>query len=112
MVMREFHPDVVFSDIAMPMMDGYHLAERIRHLDGATPFMVALTGYGQKHDKQRAFEAGFNAHLVKPTSMEDLRNVMEDVGERGCEPLQRHGEQAARLGVSQAVRDAAQATGD
>jgi PAS domain S-box-containing protein len=76
MLLREFHPDVVISDIAMPTMDGYHLAQRIRQVEGAYPFLVALTGYGQKHDKKRALDSGFNAHLVKPTSIDDLREII------------------------------------
>jgi PAS domain S-box-containing protein len=75
-LVREFHPDVVISDIAMPNMDGYNLAQRIRKVEGERPFLIALTGYGQKHDRKRALNAGFNAHLVKPTSIEDLRGVI------------------------------------
>jgi len=78
LIAQEFHPDVVISDIAMPSMDGYHLAQRIRQLEGAYPFLVALTGYGQKHDKKRALDSGFNAHLVKPTSMRDLREIIHN----------------------------------
>jgi PAS domain S-box-containing protein len=76
LIAQEFHPDLVISDIAMPNMDGYHLAHRIRKVKGHYPFLVALTGYGQKHDKVRAMDAGFNAHLVKPASIDDLRGVI------------------------------------
>ena len=60
----------------MPNMDGYHLAQRLRLMSGRQPFLVALTGYGQKQDRKRVFEAGFNAHLVKPTSIDDLRSLL------------------------------------
>ena len=73
---QEFDPEVVISDIAMPNMDGYHLAQRLRLMSGRQPFLVALTGYGQKQDRKRVFEAGFNAHLVKPTSIDDLRSLL------------------------------------
>lgn len=73
---QEFDPEVIISDIAMPNMDGYHLAQRLRRMGGRQPFLVALTGYGQKHDRKRAFDAGFNAHLVKPTSINDLRSLL------------------------------------
>lgn len=73
---QEFDPEVVISDIAMPNMDGYHLAGQIRRMGGRQPFLVALTGYGQKHDRKRAFDAGFDAHLVKPTSLQDLRALL------------------------------------
>jgi PAS domain S-box-containing protein len=84
-IVREFHPDVVISDIAMPNMDGYHLAQRIRRLKGERPFLIALTGYGQKHDRKQALDAGFNAHLVKPTTLDDLRGVMHSLQSGGID---------------------------
>jgi signal transduction histidine kinase/CheY-like chemotaxis protein len=58
-------PDVVLVDIAMPGMDGYEVARRLRarfpHLR-----LMALTGYGQAEDRRRARAAGFDEHLVKP----------------------------------------------
>lgn len=85
LIAGEFHPDVVISDIAMPNMDGYQLAQRLRKVAGVYPFLIALTGYGQKHDKQRALDAGFNAHLVKPASLEELRGALHrfESGESG-----------------------------
>lgn len=77
---EHFHPDVVVSDIAMPGMDGYRLAKEVRQGQGKTPLLVALTGYGQEHDRHRAHEAGFNRHLVKPASADDLRELLESVG--------------------------------
>lgn len=73
---REFRPDVVLSDIAMPGMDGYHLAERLRAREGQNPVLIALTGYGQEHDRARAYEAGFSVHLVKPTTLDSVRQVL------------------------------------
>lgn len=72
----DFVPDVVISDIAMPGMDGYNLAEKLRGLERPPSLLVALTGYGQKHDRNRALEAGFNLHLVKPVSMKSLGDVL------------------------------------
>lgn len=83
LIAQEFHPDLVISDIAMPNMDGYHLAHRIRKVEGGIPYLVALTGYGQKHDKARALDAGFNAHLVKPASIDELRGVIQGLESRG-----------------------------
>jgi len=73
---REFRPQVVISDIAMPGMDGYELARRLRTADGPRPILVALTGYGQDEDRRRAFDAGFDHHLVKPTSVDALRELL------------------------------------
>lgn len=77
---RQFQPDVIISDIAMPGMDGYHLAQCIRQEVVKPQVLVALTGYGQQHDKWRAFEAGFDYHLVKPTSSEALAALLLKVG--------------------------------
>jgi CheY-like chemotaxis protein len=70
-------PDVIFLDIAMPGMDGYEVARRIRGTVGLEKLvLVALTGYGQEEDRRRAREAGFNHHLTKPTSVEALCDVL------------------------------------
>ena len=61
-----FTPDIAVLDIGLPVMDGYELAKRIREKLGATCRLVALTGYGQEHDRRRSTESGFAAHLVKP----------------------------------------------
>jgi signal transduction histidine kinase len=72
-------PDVVLVDIGMPGMDGYQVARKVRSsLQDSAPRLVAMTGFGQAQDRQRAFEAGFNAHLVKPTTQERLVRVLSD----------------------------------
>jgi PAS domain S-box-containing protein len=75
----EFQPDVVFLDIGMPGIDGYEACRRIRLEPAARrPVIVALTGWGHPQDKQRALEAGFDAHLTKPvapSAVEDLLAV-------------------------------------
>ncbi len=70
-------PDTIFLDIAMPEMNGYEVARRIR----ATPalkevVLVALTGYGQEEDRRRAKEAGFDYHVTKPASVAGLREIL------------------------------------
>lgn len=70
-------PDVVLMDIGLPDGDGYILARRIRAAMGTeTPRLVAVTGFGQEHDRQRAQAAGFDAHLTKPAQPEDLKRVL------------------------------------
>ncbi|MCA9055101.1 MAG: PAS domain-containing protein, partial [Planctomycetaceae bacterium] len=74
---REFEPDVVISDIAMPGMTGYELAHRIREQpNGRSIVLVALTGYGQESDRQAAAAAGFDRHLTKPVSMDQLTDLL------------------------------------
>jgi PAS domain S-box-containing protein len=73
-----FHPDVVFSDIAMPGMTGYELARRIRQRpECAGVCLVALTGFGQSADREKAFEAGFDEHMVKPVDIALLQVLFD-----------------------------------
>jgi CheY-like chemotaxis protein len=44
------------------------------------PVLVALTGYGQDVDRERARAAGFDHHLVKPANIEELRQILASVG--------------------------------
>ena len=68
-----FHPDVAVLDIGLPAMDGYELAQHLREdLGEAAPRMIAMTGYGQESDRERAREAGFAVHLVKPVDPKEL----------------------------------------
>ena len=70
---RRFAPDVALLDIGLPVMDGYELAAHLREtLGAAAPRLVAVTGYGQQHDRDRSRAAGFATHLVKPVDAELL----------------------------------------
>ena len=72
----EYRPDVVLLDIGLPGMNGYEVAKRLREIPGLEKsVLVAVTGYGQESDRQRARKAGFDRHLVKPvepTALQDL----------------------------------------
>ena len=75
-----FKPDIVFSDITMPGMNGHELARRIRErTDRSNVFLVAMTGYGQSSDREMAFEAGFDRHLTKPVDFERLRKLFDEL---------------------------------
>jgi CheY-like chemotaxis protein/anti-sigma regulatory factor (Ser/Thr protein kinase) len=64
---REFRPDIVFLDISMPGIDGYEACRRIRRENAErNVVIVAMTGWAQDQEKQRALELGFDAYLVKP----------------------------------------------
>ena len=70
--------DLALVDIGLPGIDGYEVARRVRSLpNGKTMTLVALTGYGQEADKQRAFAAGFDEHLTKPVKIERLQAVLD-----------------------------------
>ena len=68
-----FLPEIILLDIGMPNVDGYAAARAIRgQPGGSTIYLVAMTGWGQAEDKRRAQEAGFDAHLVKPVTLDTL----------------------------------------
>lgn len=71
-----FHPEVAFLDLGMPQMDGYEIARQLRGLCGTSIMLVALTGWGQDQDVQRTREAGFDAHLTKPASLEQIQELL------------------------------------
>jgi signal transduction histidine kinase len=76
-----FRPNTVLLDIGMPVVDGYAAAKTLRgQPDGTDIFLVAMTGWGQPEDKRRALEAGFDAHLVKPVSLDALLDVFSRNG--------------------------------
>jgi CheY-like chemotaxis protein len=74
---RDFKPEIVFCDIGLPEMDGYHVAQAFR-ADGAlrSTYLVALTGYALPADVARAKEAGFDQHMAKPFSVEKLEQIL------------------------------------
>jgi PAS domain S-box-containing protein len=73
---QEFKPEVVLLDIGLPDMDGYEACRRLRAQFDRDMSIVALTGWGQERDKQRAFEAGFDAHLTKPADPQQLSETI------------------------------------
>lgn len=71
-----FKPDVILLDIGLPDIDGYQVAQKLR--SQKKPYMiVALTGYGQPEDKERAKEAGFDHHLTKPAGLKEIEAVLK-----------------------------------
>lgn len=73
----EFDPQLLLLDIGMPRLNGYETCSRIRALPGgAARALVAVTGWGQPQDRERARDAGFDQHLVKPVDMDRLVNLI------------------------------------
>lgn len=86
---ESFKPDVAILDIGLPVMDGYELAERLRAPAGGREMkLIAVTGYGQTADRQRANRAGFHAHLVKPVPLNHLLEVLSSVPPLTAKPPQ------------------------
>jgi len=75
-IAEEFNPQIALLDIGMPRMDGYEAARRIRLALGNQVMLVALTGWGQEDDQRRAFAAGFDRHLTKPTEPDVLEDLI------------------------------------
>jgi CheY-like chemotaxis protein len=73
---RSFRPDVAVIDIGLPGLDGYEVGRRIRSDLGLSASLIALTGYGQAEDRRRSEDAGFDAHLVKPVTPEQIREAL------------------------------------
>jgi DNA-binding response OmpR family regulator len=73
----EFHPQVVLLDIGMPKLSGYDVARRIRETRGPGVLIIAITGWGQDEDRQRAREAGFDHHFTKPVDYAALLEVID-----------------------------------
>src|SRR5881296_3932042 len=74
---RSSRPDVVLVDIGLPGLNGYEVARQMRALLGRHVRLIAVTGYGQPEDRRRTKEAGFDAHLTKPVSCEQIAEVLE-----------------------------------
>jgi CheY-like chemotaxis protein len=73
-------PDIFLLDIGLPLYDGYELARRLRaYPQTHDAVMIAVTGYGQKHDIENAFAAGFDHHLVKPLDMTALQKLIAEI---------------------------------
>jgi signal transduction histidine kinase/ActR/RegA family two-component response regulator len=72
----EFSPQAVLLDIGLPGIDGYEAARRVRSSLGRGVQLIAVTGWGQERDRERARQAGFDAHLTKPISIGALASVL------------------------------------
>ncbi len=75
---RQRRPDVVILDIGMPDINGYEVARTARSEDwGRSAYLIALTGWGQADDKERARMAGFDRHLTKPVDPDLVEEILQ-----------------------------------
>lgn len=73
-----FAPEVAIVDIGLPGIDGYEVARRLRaQPQTGHTLLIALSGYGEDDDKQRAAAAGFDHHLTKPVDLEQIARLLE-----------------------------------
>jgi DNA-binding response OmpR family regulator len=73
----DFSSQVALLDIGLPKLSGYDVARRIRSLRGGGVLLVAITGWGQEDDRQRAKDAGFDYHFTKPVDFEKLMALID-----------------------------------
>ena len=77
---KENRFDIIISDIGMPEMNGYQLAEALRDLPGYADIpMVAVTGYSMFDDRNRSLTAGFNEHVTKPIDPRAFLDLIEQL---------------------------------
>jgi CheY-like chemotaxis protein len=80
---RDVVPRVCLLDIGLPDIDGNELARRLRSMpETAKSVLIAVTGYGQEHDRANAFAAGFDYHFVKPVDTSKLATVLAEISMR------------------------------
>ncbi len=74
---RSFLPKIVLTDLGLPQMNGYKLAEELRRIPGLEGIaLIAISGYGQASDRERSRAAGFAHHLVKPIDPDVLEKIL------------------------------------
>ncbi len=79
----DYRPNVILMDIGMPCMDGHEVARRIRQQPEFNDIkLIAVTGWGQEKDRQRSKESGFDHHLTKPVSFQDLKDLVASSSSR------------------------------
>jgi CheY-like chemotaxis protein len=78
-----YQPDIILLDIGLPGLDGYQIAKHVRgQPQTQKAILIAITGFGQESDKDRAREAGFDHYLVKPVDPTQLQNLLTLLVER------------------------------
>lgn len=75
---QSFDPTIVLLDIGLPDMDGYAVAQKLR-ADGFKGKVVAVSGFGQKEDKEKAFASGFDHHITKPMSIKSFEDYLRNL---------------------------------
>jgi signal transduction histidine kinase/ActR/RegA family two-component response regulator len=70
-------PDLLLVDIGLPGLNGYEVAQQVRRELGHEVYLIAMTGYGQPEDRQRALDAGFDAHFTKPLDLKALEALLQ-----------------------------------
>ncbi|MGH7170664.1 MAG: hybrid sensor histidine kinase/response regulator [Gemmataceae bacterium] len=79
-VAEEFRPDVLLLDIGLPKLNGYEACRRLRQAPWCKGVvLIAVTGWGQKEDRRRSHDAGFDYHMVKPVAPQALMKMLAEL---------------------------------
>ncbi|EDP7082570.1 response regulator [Campylobacter jejuni] len=73
---KKFKPDLVITDIAMPIMDGLDMAREIKEISDDVPIVV-LSAYSEKERLLRSIDTGIDKYLIKPVDIEELFKVLD-----------------------------------
>jgi two-component system CheB/CheR fusion protein len=83
-IAEDFRPEFILLDIRMPNLNGYETARRIREQSwGREMVLIAFTACSQAEDRRLCREAGFDAHLVKPVSPNDISTLLANFSQNG-----------------------------
>ena len=77
-VWQEWQPDVIVSDIEMPVMDGYEATKEIRKYSAKVP-IIAITAFAYASDEQRVMESGFDGYMPKPINARLLKAQLTEI---------------------------------
>lgn len=75
---KKYNPDMVISDIAMPIMDGLEMTEQIKKISSDTP-IIALSAHSEKEKLLRAIDVGVDKYVLKPIDMDEFLAMIEIV---------------------------------
>ena len=93
-LLKSFHPDVLLSDIGMPIKDGYQFIHDVRSMpagEGGSIPAIALTAFVRTEDRRRAMFAGYQSHLAKPVDPGELIAVVAMLAGRATNPTAKDG---------------------
>ena len=82
-------PSAAIVGIGLDERGGYEMARRVRLALGRTIFLIAVSGHGQEADRVMALSAGFDAHLIKPVSIELVERVLDGIPDRRRQAVER-----------------------
>lgn len=84
---EDFRPQVTLCDVGLPKLNGYDVARALRRQPGGEAMLlIAVTGWGQEHDKRQTKAAGFDRHMVKPVDVQALMRMLDGVSVEEATP--------------------------